>query len=74
MNREIGQGQFQLDVETLEAEGEGCGIDYLDIQVHCIPTDRREVNTHECVQNNRYCPAARGCGASDKVDAGGGHH
>ena len=27
------QGSFQLDVETLEAEGEGCGMDNLDIQV-----------------------------------------
>jgi hypothetical protein len=28
-----GQGSFELDVETVEAEGKGCGIDYLDIQV-----------------------------------------
>ena len=34
MRKNVWQGQFQLDVETLEAEGEGCGIDYLDIQVH----------------------------------------
>ena len=27
------QGSFEIDVETLEAEGHGCGIDYLDIQV-----------------------------------------
>ena len=28
-----GQGSFELDVETVEAEGKGCGMDYLDIQV-----------------------------------------
>jgi hypothetical protein len=31
-----GQGTFQLDVETLEAEGDGCGMDYLDIQVQTL--------------------------------------
>ena len=41
-----GQGQFRLDVETLEAKGEGCGIDYLDIQVHSICTGDRTVHAH----------------------------
>ena len=27
------QGSFELEVETIEAEGKGCGLDYLDIQV-----------------------------------------
>ncbi len=49
------QGSFELDVETLEAEGKGCEMDYLDIQV----ISARRIGMGHCAMRAASVHAAR---------------